>query len=794
MGAHVIIDNVVLPTHAAAGEVVPIQVNLKNVSSATIIMQPTALAGSQEIQFALLGWTYAPGVTAGWSTSFTMPANAIDVIAFGFYYNPSTGAFELEDQKTYHVSLDTAPVYAGVFTKKVLEVYSAEYAFPALNIPPGSTCRVKTTIRNDMSAYKILLTSWTIRGANSQVIQQFSQSWDVAPGSMRDVDGPYFYPSVAGNYSIEMLLSADGNRLDSYSGALCTVGAAAPTTGLRSTSIDVVYDTYDFGATIPYVLGYDYKGEAQSGTLKIEIGTGVYPYFTPVAVIGPVSYSFAKKTDYTRVTESRTFILPSTLVRGQTYSARVILTTADSITDNDIDYTALKVLDTTVPSTDLQGLVITTAYRDYALGEVLPISLNFKYKGIAQSGTLQAIIGKGTVFTQVYAYSPVATQYDHADALTTVNRDITITLPKSLGADQVYSVKVLLTTSDGKTTSAVKGSAFKIPSTETPDPAVGEYREVKNYAYPYGTDYNGAASEATVEITVPLAQLPGTDWISQRVVDEFEKKVTEQGSHMLKLVVYERERGITSKDYKLIATATKPKEVAGQEYGPQGIVNLAYVTPQFNITIWALIVLGVLLALAFIVSAVVPSVRDVVWGKGGIISKIVDIGEIIPYMIIMMMMTLMMEQTRDMYEPPGTPPRPKPVTEVTVKGVKRLGRAVGEAAGGFGEEVGVGLGGAGELAGEGAERAGRLAGKATVWTAKKAGRAVGAGAEYLAEKVEEAARGREEAKWRREDEMRQREEEIKQREEEKRRKKEEAIAELRKRREEQAKKRAEQWS
>ncbi len=53
-----------------------------------------------------------------------------------------------------------------------------------------------------------------------------------------------------------------------------------------------------------------------------------------------------------------------------------------------------------------------------------------------------------------------------------------------------------------------------------------------------------------------------------------------------------------------------------------------------------------------------------------------DIGNMIILMMVMMMITMMMENTRDLYEPAGTPPRPKPVTEAVVKGVKTTGRAV----------------------------------------------------------------------------------------------------------------------
>lgn len=481
---------------------------------------------------------------------------------------------------------------------------------------------------------------------------------DIPAGFTYYFTGHFTMPSIDANIRAESYYyGVDGQwHFEDYQTRTINLAAVAEVlTGLRSTSVNVVYSTYDFGATVPYVLGYDYKGEAQGGTLKIEIGTGMYPYFTLVAVVGPVSYNFTEKADYTRVTENRTFVLPSTLTRGQAYSVRVILTTADGLTDNDIDYNALKVLDVIVPSTDLQGLAVNTSYRDYALGEVLSFSLTFKYKGIAQSGKLQVAIKKG--LATVYTYNELTVQYIESAALSTVTWSREVTLPETLSPGQVYGLYARLTTLDGRDTSNTRGTAFKIAEAEVPeDPGVGDYREVKNYVYPYAESYRGAASKATVEITVPLAQLPGGDWISQQIVDEFEGQVAEHGSHMLGLVVYERDNGLTSKDYKLIAIATPPKETAGQEYTSQGIVDLVYAEPSgLPVAVWAIIVLGVLLAIGFIISAVVPDVREGVWGEGGFVDTVTDIGgilgDLLPMMMIMVMMALMMEQTRGLYEP-----------------------------------------------------------------------------------------------------------------------------------------------
>lgn len=55
------------------------------------------------------------------------------------------------------------------------------------------------------------------------------------------------------------------------------------------------------------------------------------------------------------------------------------------------------------------------------------------------------------------------------------------------------------------------------------------------------------------------------------------------------------------------------------------------------------------------------------------------IGDMIPMLIIIMMMTMMMEQTRGLYEPAGTPPRPKPVSEAVERGAKGVVKYTGKA-------------------------------------------------------------------------------------------------------------------
>ncbi len=231
----------------------------------------------------------------------------------------------------------------------------------------------------------------------------------------------------------------------------------------------------------------------------------------------------------------------------------------------------------------------------------------------------------------------------------------------------MYSLKVILTTKDGKSADKAIGSAFRIASTSTPvDPGIGEYRKVKDYNYPYGDTYNGSASEATAEFSILKTLLPIDDWLSQKIIDGFENEVTKQGGKMLHLDVYERDEHLLSKGYKIVATATAP--VAATQ-----ILTAEGVAPQaIPIIVWALIIIAALGLVAIIISAITPSVRDVVWGKGGTVSTVTDILKILPTLMTLMVLGMLMEFTRGL----SVPEEPKPITEAVVKGAKVVAKGV----------------------------------------------------------------------------------------------------------------------
>lgn len=329
--------------------------------------------------------------------------------------------------------------------------------------------------------------------------------------------------------------------------------------------------------------------------------------------------------------------------------------------------------------TELRDLTLATTYKDYSLGEVLHANITYSYKGVAQNGQLQVLIGKGVIFTLVHTFSPVPFTFDYSDLLTTKSAGVDITLPLTLVPGETYSLKVILTTLDGKSVDKAIGSAFKIASgSVSVDPGIGEYRKVKDYNYPYGDTYNGNASEATAEFSILKTVLPVDDWLSQKVITAFEGEVTKQGGKMLHLDVYERDEHLTSKGYKIVATASG---VAAAEYAagypiiPSDAEQYAMsVTAQWAPIVWAIIVIAALALVAIIISAIVPSVRDVVWGKGGAVDIFTDLLKALPSIMMLMVMMMLMEFTRGI----SVPEAPKPVTEAVVRGVKKIAPYVGK--------------------------------------------------------------------------------------------------------------------
>ncbi|GAI61877.1 unnamed protein product, partial [marine sediment metagenome] len=90
-------------------------------------------------------------------------------------------------------------------------------------------------------------------------------------------------------------------------------------------------------------------------------------------------------------------------------------------------------------------------------------------------------------------------------------------------------------------------------TTEVPPP---EYVEIQHTIYPWSYVYEGDAEICTFEFKVTPEQIPGTEWLGQRIVDSFASELEKEGSRLLELKVSRDTTPIFWTNYRVEVTAT----------------------------------------------------------------------------------------------------------------------------------------------------------------------------------------------------------------------------------------------
>lgn len=129
-------------------------------------------------------------------------------------------------------------------------------------------------------------------------------------------------------------------------------------------------------------------------------------------------------------------------------------------------------------------------------------------------------------------------------------------------------------------------------TTEVPPP---EYVEIQHTIYPWAYIFEGDAETCSFEFKLTPEQIPGTEWLGQRIVDSFVSKLEEEGSRLLELKVYHDTTPTWWTNYRVEVTATASP--------------LA----------WNLIIIGVL-AILFIVAIVfaIKAVESLIYHRKGL--------------------------------------------------------------------------------------------------------------------------------------------------------------------------------
>jgi len=122
-----------------------------------------------------------------------------------------------------------------------------------------------------------------------------------------------------------------------------------------------------------------------------------------------------------------------------------------------------------------------------------------------------------------------------------------------------------------------------------------EYVEIQHTIYPWAYVFKGDAETCTFEFKLTPEQIPGTEWLGQRIVDSFVSELEKDGSRLLELRVYHDTTPTWWTNYRVEVTATASP--------------LA----------WNLIIIGVL-AILFIVAIVfaIKAVESLIYQRKGL--------------------------------------------------------------------------------------------------------------------------------------------------------------------------------
>ena len=122
-----------------------------------------------------------------------------------------------------------------------------------------------------------------------------------------------------------------------------------------------------------------------------------------------------------------------------------------------------------------------------------------------------------------------------------------------------------------------------------------EYKLIQETIYPWAYTFEGDAETCTFEFQLTPEQIPGTEWLGQRIVDSFVSKLEEEGSRLLELRVYRDTTPTFWTNYRVEVTATASPLV------------------------WNLIIIGVL-AILFVVAIIfaIKAVESLIYHRKGL--------------------------------------------------------------------------------------------------------------------------------------------------------------------------------
>jgi len=172
--------------------------------------------------------------------------------------------------------------------------------------------------------------------------------------------------------------------------------------------------------------------------------------------------------------------------------------------------------------------VVTGEKVELNIGDTLRVTTSLDYRGQAQTATLYGAIGSRLPIIGFDEYLVGQASIPFPESRTDFTRvegsvDIEISAIASGSYDLYCKIK--------------EYPEAGLPEVNDVIDITGEYELVQHTIYPWSYSYEGPAQVCTFEFKLTPEQIPGTEWLGERIVRGFAAELEKQGSRLLELEV-----------------------------------------------------------------------------------------------------------------------------------------------------------------------------------------------------------------------------------------------------------------
>jgi len=202
---------------------------------------------------------------------------------------------------------------------------------------------------------------------------------------------------------------------------------------------------FDPGSRGSFTATGKYKGRAQGGSLKVEMGTGLAPTFFSRFTVATIPVSFSESFDWQDFSFRGNFTIPTNVEKGTKYNIRgTIQTTMEPTKESESDWGVIEI--TGLPFlliSEFSRVELSLGYTVINQGEVLNVGVRYSHLGLASTARVYVAVGKAhTAFGfDEMAHGEVNINVPEDSVIRTRMETVRITIPTSMGpgAYDVYA-------------------------------------------------------------------------------------------------------------------------------------------------------------------------------------------------------------------------------------------------------------------------------------------------------------------------------------------------------------------